>query len=1008
MEKEGPRAPKFNSFNVNLVKEKEREREEEIKRDKKKKKREKEKEKEKEKEERYDIRERERRYDEREKDEKRDRRKNNRYNERERDRDRERDRERDSRYSEKEKELRYRERERELKYKEREKRSGDKFEKKIKQTNQELPIELTRDYDCSIDLYGDKDNLVYGSIYKYKIPTYKRFGKGFILGLNRNLIIDEIQSKIKGSIVFKQKSKKEMSRYIDIKIDENKNLFNIKNLKKSTEKNETILDYDYGFIKFQPDEEVLIDKQNEEYDPIKNKIKEFETKLTENNKDVSLWLEYCEYYEKTNLKKDFKNKRMILDIQLAMLERALQFNHGNEQLILKYMKYGQEIWDSTTILSKWENYLIQFQNQYELIFHYLLFRLSYSNQFNVNEIITLFQSKFNQLLNLRNDSNFIKIDPIIFKSIILLTNMLIQAGYNELVIGIYQTIIEYNLLNPDLSNYNNNIDKKQLFKIYWEKEFNRIGDLGSGGWKMYFKEKITPNYGKEEENNNLYLPIRSTNELWKKEGDPFKVILFEDIEGFIIQFKCSNTIYNLLQHFVTILICPFFNIKCTNELQSNDDSVSLNHFFNMDKVLDKLQFDNFEIQLNVDGVIDNNNNSNNNNNQKLEIPIDMIPNSFYILLDANKSMFNSRLNNLEYFKFSKRVLLKCFDIDPSNLLFIILYLKIEELFGAKEKINSIYKSQLKENSNQILMWLAYIDNLWKQGDYKKARQRFVLLLEYYYQNPTHYKGSITMIYSHWCKLEWNLNNTNHILTIIYCYIHKLVPEFNENYENYIKLITNIDIEELIQELIGREYNLFMTKEIDQISNYCYLISILKYLKGGMDEYMNYIERNLESINNIFGNNRILENLGMLYFKQIEQLQLNEKYYSIKQYRKLVGFTLKLYPNNSYFNTIYLKLEDKTKLNSINYCNDQHRAINCLNLLLNNNQNKNFYLFWIIFIKVQILNGKDIKNSIYSALSKAFYSQDLFNFILNLPLNSEDYNNFTNLAIELELRSFLLK
>ncbi len=51
-----------------------------------------------------------------------------------------------------------------------------------------------------IDRKGDEKNLVYGSIHKYSIPTFRRFGAGYVLGLSSDFRIDRDYGDDKGTL----------------------------------------------------------------------------------------------------------------------------------------------------------------------------------------------------------------------------------------------------------------------------------------------------------------------------------------------------------------------------------------------------------------------------------------------------------------------------------------------------------------------------------------------------------------------------------------------------------------------------------------------------------------------------------------------------------------------------------------------------------------------------------------------------------------------------------------
>lgn len=102
-------------------------------------------------------------------------------------------------------------------------------------------------------------------------------------------------------------------------------------------------------------------------DEVLRKTREFNKQMREHPYDVKGWLEFAEFQDMVGSKESKKGVRMqILEKKISILEKAVELNPDNEELLLSLMKAYQSR-DSTDVLTgRWEKVLMQHSGSYKL------------------------------------------------------------------------------------------------------------------------------------------------------------------------------------------------------------------------------------------------------------------------------------------------------------------------------------------------------------------------------------------------------------------------------------------------------------------------------------------------------------------------------------------------------------------------------------------------------------------------------------------------------------------
>ncbi|CAG8734821.1 16798_t:CDS:2, partial [Gigaspora rosea] len=146
--------------------------------------------------------------------------------------------------------------------------------------------------------------------------------------------------------------------------------------------------------KYEPETEV---QEEMSEDAIRQKIKEFNIQLDQNQNDVNLWLEFIAFQDKSlqfgkSKKADASITRSsINEVKISIFEKALEANPNDTSLLIAYMKCCEEHWDIPKLLTKWDQVLKENSRNINLWMKYLDFRQTNLVSFTVNQCIQVFE-----------------------------------------------------------------------------------------------------------------------------------------------------------------------------------------------------------------------------------------------------------------------------------------------------------------------------------------------------------------------------------------------------------------------------------------------------------------------------------------------------------------------------------------------------------------------------------------------------------------------------------------
>ncbi|KAJ0106041.1 hypothetical protein Patl1_19470 [Pistacia atlantica] len=383
----------------------------------------------------------------------------------------------------------------------------------------------TKSKDYYFDSHGDRDNLVYGRIYRMDVPRYKLHNPGKLsgsegfylrkrgLGLDGDYDVDELDSKVKSG-----------GRYWSAKysaVERNKNLKRVR-IAADKKSAATVADDFIPLIETEVSHEgsgvdsSILEESWE--DEVLRKTREFNKLTREHPYDEKGWLAFADFQDTVASKQPQKGARIqILEKKISILEKAVELNPDNEELLLSLMKSYQRRDNTDVLIGRWEKVLMQHSGNYKLWREFLHVVRGEFSRFKVSDMRKMYAhaiqaiaaactKQFRQVQQVVKPSSS---DPAIVQLELSLVDIFLslcrlewQAGYQELATALFQAEIEFSLFCPSLLLTEQS--KHRLFEHFWNSDGARVGEEGALGWSMWLE--------KEEENRQKVMKEESLHD----------------------------------------------------------------------------------------------------------------------------------------------------------------------------------------------------------------------------------------------------------------------------------------------------------------------------------------------------------------------------------------------------------------------------------------------------------------------------------------------------------------
>lgn len=230
--------------------------------------------------------------------------------------------------------------------------------------------------------------------------------------------------------------------------------------------------------------------------------------------DEKVWLAFAEFQDKIASTQPQKAARLqTLEKKISILEKAVDLNPGNEELLLSLLKSYQERDSSVVLMERWEKVLIQHSDSVTLWKEFLIVCQGEFSQFKVSDMRRTYAHAIQALSSAcdklcrqgqSEDPSLVQLELGLVDIFISLCRFEWQSGYQELATGLFQAEIEYSLFCPSLLLSSQS--KRRLFEHFWSIGGARVGEDGAVGWSTWLSKEeqnklntSTEEFSQEEE-----------------------------------------------------------------------------------------------------------------------------------------------------------------------------------------------------------------------------------------------------------------------------------------------------------------------------------------------------------------------------------------------------------------------------------------------------------------------------------------------------------------------------
>ncbi|KAK6007242.1 hypothetical protein QM012_006250 [Aureobasidium pullulans] len=470
-----------------------------------------------------------------------------------------------------------------------------------------------------VDRKGDHQNVVYDRLHKYSIPAYHRVGYGNILGLRTRFKIDRAESTLdKVLITDKSAISKHVPQRLLLKRQRNQELFALS----VRDEDELDLTQDFVVLSHSVDDqnaepmedtfELLKDfgqtvnsnpqhfREQEILDlapaadlQVRQQNVQFVRATKSDPSELQAWLDLANHQEHlvspgANAQSLSKVERQTLaDMRIAVYEKALKHipiseAAKRERLVLGLLHEASIAWDAQKYMHKLQSILQQHPESFDIWSLYLDACQTNSIDFRFEDVKIFFVRSIRTLGTTGISAREPGSRGMVLYLILRYTIFLLDTGYDELSIAIWQALGEYHLFRPEHLASCEISHVLTDFERFWENESPRFGEVGARGWRAAAENDdmtrcFQTSLPKHEK--NLKLPFKSFSALettmsevhqfpgrtMEEAGadDPFHIVLFSDIRDVLEATATGLNHSDLLDAILCFLGLPSVGLRTT-------------------------------------------------------------------------------------------------------------------------------------------------------------------------------------------------------------------------------------------------------------------------------------------------------------------------------------------------------------------------------------------------------------------------------------------------------------
>ncbi|KAJ2478774.1 Protein nrde2, partial [Coemansia sp. RSA 2052] len=236
-----------------------------------------------------------------------------------------------------------------------------------------------------------------------------------------------------------------------------------------------------------------------------------------------------------------RSKRAVAESQIEVYRRALRHNPESRMLVLGYFEQCSAILDDASLADEWE-LVLNSTSDPEVIMRYVAVLQTMSAQFSVAKVTAVYAK---------------------------------ESGFTERAISVYQAVVEWYVLAPERLYLSPFSHRKRAFERFWDSGVPRIGVVGARGWSCYDNASSESATGHsrsdhsespDPDSDQLAAWCRAEQRLAAQNAlpaslsmaqldeatigsddvDPNSLVVFEDVEPFIVDLPWSEDTAGLL------------------------------------------------------------------------------------------------------------------------------------------------------------------------------------------------------------------------------------------------------------------------------------------------------------------------------------------------------------------------------------------------------------------------------------------------------------------------------
>ena len=392
-----------------------------------------------------------------------------------------------------------------------------------------------------VDKTGDPNNLSYGTIHRYSIPSYYRAGSGRVVGLSSEYRFDrsfDTESFVVIGRRLESSGDGKQRRLLGKGVNKDANTFRVLALQDADASLDPNHDYvpltssssrernsesnrhdhklddendgiDYRSIEGKAKARATTDEDLEAFkehsssedegkikpmtDAARQRNVYLSRRVETDSMNLQAWQELIDHQDSLigldspadGRRATNAERHSIAEVKLSIYEKALTkvgYGRGRESLLLGMMAEGSKVWETKRQVTKWQSILRENAGFIGLWTAYLNFQQTNFITFTYESCRSVFLECLNTLTNVsRGLKSREEHDSIRIYIFMRMTIYMREAGFSEHAVGLWQSILEFNFFRP--SNIVEDSQALVYFEAFWDDETPRVGDEGAMGWK---------------------------------------------------------------------------------------------------------------------------------------------------------------------------------------------------------------------------------------------------------------------------------------------------------------------------------------------------------------------------------------------------------------------------------------------------------------------------------------------------------------------------------------------